>query len=92
MPPQIPRALLRSAPSANMFMTMDSAAGSMSAAPTPWTPRMTIRKRVTGGEGAGERGPGEHREPGHEQAPAAQEVSGPPAEQQQPAEGEPRKR
>jgi hypothetical protein len=34
-PPQIPRALLRSAPSWNMFITIDRAAGSMIAAPSP---------------------------------------------------------
>ena len=42
-PPQSPSALLRSAPSPNMFITIDSAAGSTTAAPRPWTPRMTIR-------------------------------------------------
>src|SRR5215813_11294835 len=44
MPPQMPSALFRSAPSANIFITMDSAAGSSTAAPRPWTPRMMIRK------------------------------------------------
>jgi len=43
MPPQMPRALLRSAPSLNMFITIDSAAGSTTAAPRPWMPRMMIR-------------------------------------------------
>ena len=43
MAPQIPSALLRSGPSGNMFITMDSAAGSTAAAPRPWTPRMMIR-------------------------------------------------
>jgi hypothetical protein len=43
MPPQMPSALLRSAPSANMFITMDSAAGTTTAAPRPWMPRMMIR-------------------------------------------------
>src|ERR1700722_333832 len=43
MAPQIPSALLRSAPSGNMFITIDSAAGSTAAAPRPWTPRMMIR-------------------------------------------------
>jgi hypothetical protein len=43
MPPQMPSALLRSAPSLNMFITIDSAAGSSTAAPRPWKPRMTIR-------------------------------------------------
>jgi hypothetical protein len=43
MPPQMPSALLRSAPSLNMFITIDSAAGTTTAAPRPWMPRMTIR-------------------------------------------------
>ena len=43
MPPHTPSALLRSAPSANIFITMDSAAGSTTAAPMPCTPRMMIR-------------------------------------------------
>src|SRR5919198_1100711 len=43
-PPQIPSALLRSAPSGNMFITSDRAAGSMIAAPMPWTARAAIMK------------------------------------------------
>ena len=43
-PPQIPSALLRSAPSPNMFITIDRAAGSMIAAPMPWTARAAIMK------------------------------------------------
>ena len=43
MPPHALSALLRSAPSLNMFITMDSAAGSRTAAPRPWRPRMMIR-------------------------------------------------
>ena len=43
-PPQIPSALLRSAPSSNMFITIDRAAGSMIAAPMPWTARAPIMK------------------------------------------------
>jgi hypothetical protein len=43
MPPQALSALLRSAPSLNMSITMDSAAGSSTAAPRPWMPRMMIR-------------------------------------------------
>ena len=41
--PQTPSALLRSAPSANMFITIERAAGSISAAPRPWAPRIAIR-------------------------------------------------
>ena len=44
VPPQMPSALLRSAPSPDMFITIDSAAGSTRAAPRPWMPRMMIRK------------------------------------------------
>src|SRR6266576_1813433 len=44
MAPQAPSALLRSAPSGKMFITIASAAGSTIAAPSPWTPRITIRK------------------------------------------------
>src|SRR3981189_191833 len=43
MPPHSPSALLRSAPSSNMFMTIDSAAGRTIAAPSPCRPRMAIR-------------------------------------------------
>ena len=41
--PQIPSALLRSAPSVNMFRTLDSAAGMSIAAPSPCTARIAIR-------------------------------------------------
>jgi hypothetical protein len=44
MAPHRPSALFRSAPSVNMFITIDRAAGSTMAAPRPWTPRMMIRK------------------------------------------------
>ena len=44
MAPQMPRALLRSAPSGNMFITIERAAGRVIAAPKPWIPRMTMRK------------------------------------------------
>ena len=43
MPLQALSALLRSAPSGNMFITMDRAARSSTAAPRPWMPRMMIR-------------------------------------------------
>src|SRR5438093_1231750 len=41
--PQIPSALLRSAPSVNVVVTIDSAAGEMIAAPSPWIARAAIR-------------------------------------------------
>src|SRR4051794_1872918 len=40
--PQTPSALLRSAPSAKVVVTIDSAAGEMIAAPRPWTARAVI--------------------------------------------------
>ena len=40
--PQTPSALLRSAPSANMFVTIDSAAGAISAAPRPCSARAAM--------------------------------------------------
>ena len=88
MPPQMPSALLRSAPSSNMFITIDSAAGSTIAAPIPWTPAHRDQERVGGREPAGERGGGEHAEPDHEHAAAPEQVGGAPAEQQEAAEGE----
>jgi len=41
--PQMPSALFRSPPSGKMFMTIESAAGSTMAAPSPWIPRMMTR-------------------------------------------------
>ena len=41
--PQIPSALFRSAPSSNVVVTMESAAGETTAAPKPCTPRAMIR-------------------------------------------------
>ncbi len=40
--PQTPSALLRSAPSRKVVVTIASAAGEISAAPRPWTARATI--------------------------------------------------
>ena len=46
------------------------------------------QKRLAAGEPAGQRRGGEQHQPGDEHAAAAQPVPGPPAEQQQPAEGQ----
>jgi hypothetical protein len=40
--PQIPSALFRSAPSVNVVVTIERAAGEMIAAPRPWTARAAI--------------------------------------------------
>jgi hypothetical protein len=44
IPPQMPSALLRSTPSGNMFITIESAAGKTIAAPSPCSPRIAIKK------------------------------------------------
>ena len=54
--PQTPSARLRSAPSAKVVVTSDSAAGEMIAAPRPWTARAAMSQHVGLGEAAGERG------------------------------------
>ena len=43
MPPQAPSALRRSGPSRNVVVRIDSAAGSIIAAPTPWASRTDAR-------------------------------------------------
>ena len=91
MPPiaaQMPSALLRSAPSANVVMTIDSAVGVMTAAATPWTTRAAISAATDDGEPAGERGEREQCRPDHEHAPPAEQVRRAAAEQQQAAEAE----
>ena len=45
---QTPIAFVRSAPSANVVVMIESAAGAMSAAPRPWTPRKTMRNSELG--------------------------------------------
>ena len=42
MAAQTPIAFVRSAPSVNVVVMIDSAAGAMSAAPSPWSPRKTM--------------------------------------------------
>ena len=42
MAPQMPSALLRSAPSSKLVVMIESAAGVMIAAPRPWTARAAI--------------------------------------------------
>src|SRR3954449_5047066 len=79
--PQIPRALLRSAPSWNMFITIDRAAGSMIAAPMPWTARAPTMKAGTGCHRSGQRRGAEQPEPKHQDAAAAEQIGGPAAEE-----------
>ena len=86
--PQIPSALLRSAPSLKVVATIESAAGERIAAPRPWTARAAISWPELVGEAAGQRGEREEDQAGHEEAPPAEQVGEPPAEQEEAAEGE----
>ena len=65
---------LRSAPSRNMFITIDSAAGSNTAL-RPWMPRMMIRN-VSLAASAQASEAAVQRQLRHEQAPAAEQVGG----------------
>ena len=84
--PQTPSALLRSAPSANVVVTIDSAAGETSAAPRPCTRAGDDQPDLALGEAAGQRGEREEDEAGDEQAAAAEQVGEAAAEQQEAAE------
>ena len=81
--PQAPSALLRSAPSLNSVVTIDSAAGETIAAPSPWAARAAISCALGVGEAGGQRGDRDQRQPGHEHPPPPEEVRGPAAKQQE---------
>src|SRR5438094_5580527 len=85
--PQIPSALLRSAPSSNMFITIDSDADSITAAPIPCTARAPIRNPSPVAS-AQARGGTEHAEPRDQDPAAAEQIGGAPTQQQEAAEGE----
>jgi hypothetical protein len=57
---------LRSAPSANVVVMIDSAAGETIAPPRPWSARAAMS------QASGQRSAGEEDEPGHEHAAAAE--------------------
>ena len=80
--------MLRSRPSANVVDRIDSAAGVMIAAPSPWKARAPISDGSRPGEAGEQRGHGEHDDADEEDAAAPQHVGGPPAEQQEAAEHE----
>ena len=83
-----PNARVRGGPSGKVVVISDSAAGATSAPPTPCTARAVSKKAWRGGEPADQRGGGEQQQPGDEHLAAAEQVPGPAAEQQQPAEGQ----
>ena len=85
-PPQIPSALLRSAPSSNMFITIESAAGSMIAPPSPCTARPAISNASLRRERARQRSDREQGESEHQDPAATEQIRGATAEQQEAAE------
>ena len=89
MPPQMPSALLRSAPSVNMFMTIESAAGSTIAAPSPWAPRIAIRNESVVASPQPSEASVKTARPTMKITAAAEQVGGPPAQQQEAAKGQP---
>ena len=90
--PQTPSALLRSAPSAKVVVTIESAAGESSAAPKPCTARAAISQALALREAAGERGEREDDQADDEHPAAAEQVGGAAAEQQEAAERRARRR
>ena len=86
--PQAPSALLRSAPSRKVVVTIESAAGEMIAAPRPCAARAAISWPSVAAKPAAQRGDRDEHEAGHEDAAAAEQVGHAPAEQQEAAEGE----
>ena len=83
-----PIAFVRSAPSSNVVVMIDSAAGAISAAPSPWTPRKTISASEVGASPFSERGDREDDDADEEDPLAPHQVAGAPAEKQEAAEGE----
>ena len=67
---------------------IESVAGFISAAPTPWTTRAAISMPALGREAARERGGGEDREADDEDQPPAEQVGELAAREHERAEGE----
>ena len=86
MAPQTPSALFRSAPSSNVVVMIESAAGEMIAAPKPWMRAGGDQHALGPGETAEERRGREQHDAGEEHAAAAEDVGCAPSEQQEPAE------
>ena len=86
--PQIPSALLRSAPSGNVVITIDSAVGVMIAAATPCTTRAASSASLVPASPAPSEASANRPVPSDEHPAAPQQVGGAPAEQEQAAEAE----
>ena len=81
-----PSAFVRSSPSANVVVMIDSAAGDDERAAEALQAAGGHEPRVRGGEPVEQRGEREDRDAEQEQPPAPEEVAGPAAEQQEAAE------
>ena len=86
--PQIPSALLRSAPSGNVVITIDSAVGVMTAAATPWTARAVSSAALVPASPAPSDASANRPVPSDEHPAAPEQVGGAPAQQEQTAEAE----
>ena len=88
MPPQIPSAVLRSLPSVKVVVRIESAAGAMIAAPTPWAMRAAINSPWLCASPPASEQTREPDQSGDENPPASQQVRGATAEQQETPVGE----
>ena len=86
--PQTPSALLRSAPSLKVVVTIDSAAGESSAAPRPCTARAAISQASVCARPPASEAPANRISPTDEHAPPPEQVGHAPAQQQEAAEGQ----
>ena len=86
--PKMPIAFARSAGSVKSVIISESATAETTAPPRPCTARAADQHLLRGREAAGERGDREERDAEQEQAPVAEEVAQPAAEEQEAAEGE----
>ena len=86
--PKTPIALARSAGSVKSVIISESATAETTAPPRPCTARAAIRSSCESARPQRERGGREERDPEQEQAPVAEEVAQPAAEQQEAAERE----
>ena len=86
--PQAPSALLRSAPSRNVVVTIDSADGRDDRRAEALGRARRDQLTLGGGEAGRERGGRDEQQSADEHAPAPEQVGHAPAEQQEAAEGE----
>ena len=86
--PQTPSAMLRSRPSENVVVRIDSAAGEMTAAPSPWSERAAISDAFRPREAGQQRREREHDDADEEQPPPSEQIGRAPAQEQEAAEEE----